>query len=53
MKFPKQLYVRIDGQPDDEYFAATQTIDGEHGDKVAIYILKEIKTLVIKEELVK
>ena len=54
MKFPKKMYVRFE-KPDFEegYFLASKNPDGERGNKIAIYELKEIKTLVIKEELIK
>jgi hypothetical protein len=54
MKFPKELHVRYE-KPNNEdgYFLASKAIEGEHGEKIAIYELKEIKTLVIKEELVR
>ena len=54
MKFPKQLYVRFEQPPSEEgYFLANKEVDGEHGERIAIYELKEVKTLVITNELVR
>jgi len=51
MKFPKVLYVRFESDDTEGYFLASKNPNGEHNDEIAVYEFKEVKTLVIKEEL--
>ena len=53
MEFPKTLYVRIEEpEPADEaYFIADDVLEGEDGEKIAVYELKKVKTMVFKKEL--
>ena len=50
-KFPKQLYVQIDGDEDDEFFNSVEYPNDAHDGKVAIYELKEFKTKITNVEL--
>jgi len=51
-KFPKQIYVRWEPCADDSpYMVASKSPDGEDGEKVAIYTLKEVKTQRVRESL--
>lgn len=52
-KFPKQIYVRWkEPKDDDAFLVAAETLeDGEDGEKVAIYILKEVKTKRVVDSL--
>jgi len=52
-KFPKTVYVKwepSDNEP--PYLSASERPDGEDGEKVGIYILKEIKTRRVVKTLV-
>lgn len=52
-KFPKTLYVKWEPCANSpRYLDASKTPDGEDGESVAIYILKEIKTKRVVETLV-
>lgn len=53
-KFPKVIYVRWEepGRDEDPFMTAATTADGEDGEKVAIYELKQIKTKKIVESLI-
>lgn len=48
MKFPKKIYVKLEGAKGDEYLSAQETPEGIVGSdescKVAIYQLLEVKT---------
>ena len=48
-KYPKIIYVQVQGEGGDEYFQAESSVDciPEDG-KVAVYELKEIKTRTTK-----
>ena len=51
-KFPKMIYVRWEPCHNDlPYLAASQVPDGEAGEKVGVYVLKEIKTKRVVESL--
>lgn len=53
MKLPKTVYVRIEKENSGyEYLVATESPDGENGERVGVYQLKEIKTRKIQESLV-
>lgn len=53
MTFPKVVYVRIekDSRGEEEYMVASETADGENGERVGVYTLKEIKKRKIVESL--
>ncbi len=51
--FPRLIYVKWElCHNEDPYLVASKTPDGEDGDKVAIYVLKEVKTRRVVESLV-
>ena len=51
-KFPKLIYVKWEPCTcEPPYLAASKTPDGEDGEKIAIYVLKEIKTQRVVESL--
>lgn len=54
-KLPKKIYVKLEKENSNDYFlSAQETTDvWDHGDKLGIYELKEVRTLVVKSELVK
>ena len=46
MKFSKMLYVKIEkGKSGSSFYLADEILDGEDGDRIGIYFLKEIKKL--------
>ena len=53
MTFPKEIFVVIDGDQDDEFLVASKDLGvGEDGEKVAVYKLVEVKKKKVTEELV-
>ena len=51
-KFPKTIYVRwIPCENEAPYMTTSKVPDGEDGEKVAIYVLKEVKTQRVRESL--
>lgn len=50
--FPKIIYVRWEPSAnEDPYLLGFKSPDGEDGEKVAIYVLKEVKTQRVRESL--
>ncbi len=45
-KFPKTLYVKVEGRENDEYFntyeSIDSTVDAGQTERVAVYVLKEV-----------
>lgn len=54
MKFPKVIFVMIDGDAKEEYLVADSSLEtvGSDGDKIAVYELVEVKAKKVTEELV-
>lgn len=53
MQLPKKAFVRVCKDGKEQYLEIGTTTEGwEHGDLVGVYELKELKTIVIKSELV-
>lgn len=44
MKYPKEIYVQVQGEEKDEYLQTEKSVEGLEDGKVAVYELKEMKT---------
>ena len=51
-RLPKTCYVKLDGDGEDQFLAASDEVDGEHGDRVGVYKLVAVKKIKNTIELV-
>lgn len=51
MKFPKEIYVRIEKDGGEMLMVASESPEGEDGEAVGVYRLQEVKKLHITSEL--
>jgi hypothetical protein len=53
LQLPQKIYVVVEGEPPEQYLSAQETPLGiEHGTKVGVYVLEEVKVKKITEELI-